>query len=77
MSTTEAGASLSSSRVTRADIEAKLRQVAGEVGKTTEAVKPNLMAIGAATATVLLTVAYLLGRRKGRRKATVVEIRRV
>lgn len=63
--------------VARADIEAKLRQITDEVGRTAEAAKPNLMAIAAAVAAGLVALAFLAGKRRGKRKATVVEIRRV
>lgn len=63
--------------VTKADLEAKLRQISRQVNRTTEAAKPKLMAVGAAAATGLVVLAYVLGRRRGKRKATVVEIRRV
>ncbi len=63
--------------VTRDDIEAKLRQIKGEVDATTESAKPYLMIAGAAGLVLLVGAAYLLGRRKGKKKTTVVEIRRV
>jgi hypothetical protein len=63
--------------VTRGDIEAKLRQIKGEVDTTTASAKPYLAMAGVAGAVVLLGVAYLLGRRKGKKRTTVVEVRRV
>lgn len=63
--------------VTKADLEAKLAQVSRQVNRTTEAAKPKLMAAGAAAATGLVVLAYVLGRRRGKRRATVVEVRRV
>ncbi|MEW6154643.1 MAG: hypothetical protein AB1673_11735 [Actinomycetota bacterium] len=63
-------------RITRQDIEAKLRQVRGEVDTAGEAAtKAGTM--GAAVAGVVLIVAvYLIGKRRGRRSSTVVEIKR-
>jgi hypothetical protein len=63
--------------VTKADIEAKLREIKGDVDETTENAKPivEMAAIGGVILLILL--AYLLGRRKGKKKTTVVEIRRV
>ena len=64
-------------RITRADIEAKLQEIKG----TAEGVAPDvpdsaqrtgLLAAGGA----LIVVAFLLGRRRGRKKSTIVEIRR-
>jgi hypothetical protein len=66
-----------SARISKDDLEAKLREVSGDVGDTVEAVKPQLY--GGAVAGLLLAVivAYLLGRRRGRKRSAVVEIRRV
>jgi hypothetical protein len=67
----------STARITRGDLEAKLRQVSGDAEETVEAVKPQL--IGGAVAGLLLAVivAYLFGRRRGRKRSAIVEIRRV
>jgi hypothetical protein len=63
--------------VTSQDIEAKLRQIRGQFEQTTESARSGLAAAGVVGAVVLVTVAYVLGRRRGRRRSTVVEIRRV
>lgn len=67
----------SGGKVTRADIEAKLRHMRGEVDKTAAAAKTPLTAIAAAAGAVVVVVSFLLGKKRGRRKSTVVEIRRV
>ena len=64
-------------RITRADIEGKLRDMRGEVQESAEAAKAPIMAIAAGVAAVVVIGAFLLGKRRGRRKSTVVEIRRV
>jgi hypothetical protein len=64
-------------QVTKADIESKLREIKGEVEATTDSAKPYLLFAGVAGVIALVGVAYLLGRRKGKRRTTVVEIRRV
>ena len=64
-------------RISRGDIEAKLRQMRGEVDKTAEAAKVPIMAIAGGVAAAVVVLAFLLGKRRGRRKSTVVEIRRV
>ena len=63
--------------ITRDDLENKFRQVAGGVDDEVQAAKP--VAIGGAVAAVVLValVAYLFGRRRGRTKSAVVEIRRL
>jgi hypothetical protein len=64
-------------RITRDDIEAKLREVAGDVDSGVESVKPKLITAGVAAAVLALLVAYLLGRKGGRHRSAVVEIRRL
>ena len=70
-------ASKSGGRISRDDIEAKLRQLSGGVDEQVEAAKPTL--VGGAVAGVILIalVAYLLGRRRGKARSAVVEIRRL
>jgi hypothetical protein len=63
--------------IQRADIEAKLREITGDVRDTAKAAAPVGMAVGVAAVVVVLGMAYLLGRRRGRKRSTVVEIRRV
>jgi hypothetical protein len=64
-------------RITRSDIESKLRELKGEVDETTEKAKPIGLAVAAVAAVVVVGVVYLLGRRSGTKLSTVVEIRRV
>jgi hypothetical protein len=63
--------------VTRADIEAKLRQIQGEVESTADSAKPYALIAGIGGTVLLLLIAYILGRRKGRKKTTIVEVRRL
>ena len=64
-------------RVTRADIEAKLREIQGDVETGVETGRDvgKLAAIGGGVVGVLLV--YLIGRRHGRKKRTIVEIKRI
>jgi len=63
--------------ITRDDIEAKLRQVAGDVDDQVEVARPAIVT-GAVVAVVAVGVlAYLWGRHRGRRRSAVVEIRRL
>ncbi|HWC40267.1 MAG TPA: hypothetical protein VG476_17170 [Acidimicrobiales bacterium] len=64
-------------RVTTKDIETKFRQIRGQFEQTSESARSGLVAAGIAGAVVIVAVAYVLGRRRGRRRSTVVEIRRV
>lgn len=69
--------SAATARVGRTDIEAKLRQIRQEVDRSTEAAKPMALAAAGAAVVVVLGLAYLAGRRRGRKGRTVVEVRRV
>lgn len=63
-------------RVTRKDIETKLRQIRGDVDTAEQAAKGvGVLVAGAAVVAVVLVV-YLFGRRRGKRASTVVEVRR-
>jgi len=64
-------------RVTRADLEAKLTEIDAELSDTGEAIKPKAIAFGVGALVLILVLAFLLGRRKGERKTTIVEVRRV
>lgn len=64
-------------RITRGDIEAKLRDMRGDVEETAEGAKTPILAIAGGVAVAVVVLAFLLGKRRGRRKSTVVEIRRV
>ena len=63
--------------VTRDDIEHKLRQIRGEVDTAGEAARSYALVAGAVVAVTVVAVAYFLGKRKAKKKRTVVEIRRV
>lgn len=64
-------------RIERSDIEAKLGQLRGEVDTAGEAAKGPAMIIVGVVAVVVLGVVFLLGKRRGKRQTTTVEIRRV
>ncbi|HZD64887.1 MAG TPA: E3 binding domain-containing protein [Acidimicrobiales bacterium] len=64
-------------RITRGDIEAKFREVTAHLEQGAEAAKPKVMPVLAVAAAGMMVVVYLVGRRRGRRRSTVVEIRRV
>jgi hypothetical protein len=66
-----------SKRITPGDIEAKLREVAGDVDIQVEAAKPKLIAGAVAAGIAALLIAYLLGRRGGRNRSAQIEIRRL
>jgi hypothetical protein len=68
---------VTATRIDRSDLEAKFRELQGDVKETADEAKSY--AIVAATVVVvgLAAVAFVLGRRRGRKRSTIVEIRRV
>jgi len=64
-------------RITRDDLEAKFREVAGDVDDQAERARPTLLSGAVAGVTGAVLLAYLIGRRGGRRRSAVVEIRRI
>ena len=63
--------------VSRADIEAKLREIRGEVDTGVESARNVGLIVGAVAAVAIVGTIYFLGKRRGRRQTTVVEVRRV
>ena len=63
--------------VTRSDIEAKLAEIRGvgdaQVAGAKQSSRPVLVSVGAA----LVALAFLAGRRRGRKRSTIVEVRRI
>lgn len=66
-----------SGRITRADIEAKLRAIRDDIEPVGEQAKGGLMAIAPVVAAVLIVGAYILGKRSGKKRRAVIEIRRL
>ena len=64
-------------RITRDDIEAKFREIKGDVDEATEKAKPIGIVAGIALFVGLIGVAYLFGRRRERKRRTLIEIKRV
>jgi hypothetical protein len=64
-------------RITRDDLERQIRSLEGDVVDRVESQKMKIIAVAGGTLVVLLVLAYVLGRRKGKQKTTLVEIRRV
>jgi hypothetical protein len=63
--------------ITREDLQAAYAQVVGEGEASARAAAPRGLAVAGAVGIVLLTLAFLAGRRRGRAKSAVVEIRRL
>jgi len=63
--------------ISRDDIQAKLNEIDAEINETTEAAKPAGIAVAVGVVVVILVVVFVLGRKKGRHKTTIVEVRRI
>ncbi len=66
-----------SKRISIGDIESKLRDMAGPVEAGVEKAKSVAVASAVAIGAVLVVGAYLMGRRKGKKRLPVIEIRRI
>ena len=64
-------------RITREDIETKLRQLKGDTDEVVEQNKTSGIVVAAIGAVVVLALVYFLGRRRGKKKSAFVEIRRL
>lgn len=63
--------------ITRDDIEAKFRELEGEVDDRKEQAVNIAVVAGIVVVAAVVVIAFRLGRRGGRKRTTVVEIRRV
>jgi hypothetical protein len=64
-------------RIEIGDVRAKLEEIRGEVDQTTDSIRPYLTYAAVAGAVIVVALAFLAGRKRGKRKSTWVEIRRV
>jgi hypothetical protein len=64
-------------KIDREDIESKFRELQGEVEVIGEEARSYGIAIGVAAVVVVVAIAFVIGRRRGRRNRTIVEVRRI
>jgi len=64
-------------RITRDQIEAKFRELTGDVADEVESTRSQVVTVGLAAVVLLVAAVFLIGRRSGRRKSAVVEVRRI
>ena len=69
--------SMPAHKITKADLEAKFAQLQSGATHTVADAKQKLMAAAAVGGIVVVVLSFLLGRRNGRRKNAIIEIRRV
>ena len=65
------------SHISRDDLERKLRALQGDIKGAVDNQRTNLIAVAGVVGVVLVLFFFLLGRRSGKKKSTIVEIRRV
>ncbi|MGO8877831.1 MAG: hypothetical protein ACLQNG_18990 [Acidimicrobiales bacterium] len=66
-----------SDRVTLGDLESKLRDIGGSATSVASEAKAPVLGAAAVASVLLVAAVYLLGRRRGRKEAPVLEIRRI
>ena len=64
-------------RVTRDDLERQFAGLQSGIKGKVESKKNTLITVAGVGAVVLMLVVFMLGKRSGKRKTTLVEIRRV
>jgi len=73
----DAGTARRRQPISRDDIEAKFRELQAEVEVVEEDARNYVLVIAVVGLVAVAAAAFVLGRRKGRRRGTVVEIRRI
>lgn len=68
---------MNDTKISPADIEAKLRDVQGQIETVADDSKKKAAVGGSVVAVIILMLIYILGQRSGKRKSTVLEIRRL
>lgn len=63
-------------QITPDDIKSKLGDLQGEALEQVDGAKNQLIAVGAGVGLLLLIIAFMLGRRGGKRASAVIEVRR-
>jgi hypothetical protein len=64
-------------KITQQDLEHKFKALQDTIVGQVDDKKPSVIRIVAISGIVVLVVVFLLGRRSGRKKTTMVEIRRL
>ena len=64
-------------KITHDDLKNKLQAFQGEVQGKVDDKKTSIAAVAGGAATVLMILMFLLGKRAGKKKSAVIEIRRV
>jgi hypothetical protein len=63
-------------RISRDDIEARFREIQGDVVAAEDEARTSVATVVVVAAVVAVALAFALGSRRGRKRRTVVEVRR-
>lgn len=72
-----ASATATPTTITRDDLEAKFRGLQGDIHGRVEDRKRTFASVAAGAGALALVIVFLLGRRAGKKRSTLVEIRRL
>ena len=67
---------MAENKITREDLETKFRSLQADIQGRAADKKQSLIAAASAVGAVVVIIAYLFGRRSGRKRGSRVEIRR-
>ena len=59
------------------DLEAKFRELKGDAEQKANNAKSKAIAVGVGVVVAVVVVSFLLGKRRGKKKSTFIEVRRV
>jgi len=65
------------STITPQDLENKFRALQGDIHDRVESKKSTVATVAAGSGLVLMLIIFFLGKRSGRKRSAVVEIRRI
>ena len=68
---------MAQTKITRDDLEAGIRKLQGDAKDRVDDKKKTIVTIGGIVAVVFVLLVFMLGKRSGKKKTTLVEIRRV
>ena len=64
-------------QISRDDIEAKFRELTGDMNSTAQRLTRGAVTAGSAVLIIVLILVFLIGRSKGKKKTTMIEIVRI
>jgi hypothetical protein len=63
-------------KITRDDIEARFRALTGDIDHKAEEARNTAVTVGAVVVAAVVVGVFLFGRSRGRKKTTLIEVRR-